>query len=136
MILALIYVGISVVILALLSFVYVLEDIQGRRILLPRVRERFDAFLVRLLAKGTEVRLFFTHGFLRLLLHYGVHSILKRIQAALRRVEKYIEALVRKNRTVAKEVRATKKKTHLEAIAKHKEEVALSDAEKQKRRSR
>ncbi len=127
--------GTSIAVLLLLTLLYVVEDIQGRRILLPRVRESFDralAFIQQHIQKATS---FFTHGFMRLLLHYGAHTILKRLLTALRALESRVEELVRKNRKVAKDIRESKTRNHLDAIAEHKEEVALSQEERKERLS-
>jgi hypothetical protein len=136
MILALTYVGISTVVLTVLTFVYVIEDRKERRIVLEGFRSWLDKLFTKLLKKLAAVRAFFTHGFVRLLLHYSAHKILKRILATLQRLEKKVEELVRRNRTVAKTIKASKEKNHLHAIAEHKEEVALSDKEKEERLSR
>ena len=74
-------------------------------------------------------------GFFRLLLHYFMHGFLRRILNLIRRLEEKIERLMRQNRQVAKAIDAEKRQSHLTAIAEHKIETALSDREKQRRRS-
>ena len=135
MVLALAYVGGSIAVLLLLSLLYVIEDIKGTRIVLPRAREAFDRALLFMRQQLKASLLFFTHGFMRLLLHYGAHTVLKRLLSTLRSLEGRVEELVRKNRRVAKDIRASKEKNHLDAIAAHKEEVALSDKEREERLS-
>ena len=135
MVAALTYVAVSVVILVVLTSIYVIEDIKDRRIFFLRFRAALDRLFVLLLAKLSEFISFFTHGFMRVLLHYGAHTILKRVLATLRTLEKRVEDLVRHNRKVAKDIHTAKNKTHLDEIAEHKEEVALSDSEKENMRS-
>lgn len=135
MIAVLTYVGVSVAVLLLLTFVYVVEDIKGKRIFFTRVRSWFDILLLGIIAKLSVVVSFFTHGFMRVLLHYGAHTILKRVLNTLRNLEKRVEDLVRHNRKVVKDISAAKTRTHLDAIAEHKEEVALSEKQKEQMRS-
>lgn len=136
MLAALTYLGVSVGILSLLTFLYVIEDAKGKRLFFPGVRASLDSlflFVLGLLGRFTS---FFTHGFMRLLLHYSAHKILKRILSTLQKLEAKVENMVRHNRNVAKTIKEAKEKSHLETIAEHKEEVALSEEEKRERRSR
>lgn len=135
MIIALTYVGVSIAVLLLLTFLYVIEDIQGKRVFLPRLRVAFDEMLATIQRKIGSLVSFFTHGFMRLLLHYGAHTVLKRLLAALRTLESRVEELVRKNRRVAKTIRESKEKNHLDVIAEHKEEMTLSEKEREERLS-
>jgi hypothetical protein len=135
MVAALTYVGVSVAVLLFLTFVYVVEDIKGKRVFLTRTRSLFDVLLLGIIVKLSAVVSFFTHGFMRVLLHYGAHTVLKRVLAALRTLEKRVEDLVRHNRKVVKDISAAKTRTHLDAIAEHKEEVALSEKQKEQMRS-
>ena len=135
MVAALTYVGVSMCVLAALTIVYVLEDIKGQRIFLQSARLWLDKALLALYARFSSIVSFFTHGFMRVLLHYGAHTILKRVLSALRKLEKRVEDLVRHNRKVVKDISAAKSRNHLDAIAEHKEEVALSEKEKKERRS-
>ncbi len=134
---ALIYAGISLGVLLLLLFLYIFEDEKGNRIILRRFRSWLDQVFLWVLRQLSVVVKFFTHGFMRLLLHYSAHRILKRVLAALKRAEKWVEGLVRHNRKIAKTIKdEAKGKTHLQTIAQHKEEVALSEEEKKERRNR
>jgi len=135
MLAALTYVGISVAVVLVLTVVYVFEDLRGRRLFLTAAREALDRFIAAILQLLRRVTRFFTHGFVRLLLHYGAHTLLKRILNTLRNWEHKVEELVRHNRKVAKDIRAQKTDSHLHAIAKHKEEVALSEEEKIERKA-
>ena len=132
---ALTYVGFSLVALALLTFVYVVEDIKGKRVFLLSLRAKLDTLLSVLVTKFEQVAFSFTNGFMRLLLHYGAHSVLKRVLAVIRKLEMKVEELVRHNRKVAKDISAVKVRNHLDAIAEHKQEVALSETKKDEMRA-
>lgn len=134
MIIALTYVGISVVTLVLLTILYIVEDIHGERVFFIGLRAKLDTYLVRLIEKLKQWFSLFVTGFMRLLFHYGAHSVLKRILAFIQRLEGAVEELVRKNRKVARDIR-NRTKNHLDAIAEHKEDVALTPEEKEKMRS-
>lgn len=135
MVVALTYVAFSLVALALLTFVYVVEDIKGKRVFLLSLRVKLDSLLLMLLRKFQQVAFSFTNGFMRLLLHYGAHSVLKRVLALIRKLEMKVEELVRHNRKVAKDISAVKVRNHLDAIADHKQEVALSETKKDEMRA-
>jgi hypothetical protein len=130
MIVALIYVGVSIGVLLLLTFVYVVEDIKGERVFLLSLRAKLDAFFVYVLRRIELMMFSFSNGVVRLLLHYGAHTILKRVLAFIRGLEVRVEELVRKNRRIAKSIGALRSGGHLSALAEHKEEVALTDKEK------
>lgn len=130
MIIALTYVGISLGTLLVLTVFYILEDRKGNRIFLTYFRNKLDAFLFLFVQKIKQWAAIFTTGFMRILFHYGAHSILKRLLATIRGLEARLEELVRKNRKVARGL-GEKTRNHLDEIAEHKEEVALSDKEKE-----
>jgi hypothetical protein len=132
MVLALTYVAGSFITLLVLTFIYVVEDIRGKRVFLVSLRTKLDALLALALVKIEKFMYSFTNGFMRLMLHYGAHSILKRVLAVIRRLEAKVEDLVRRNRNIAKDIRSSlRPKNHLDEIAQHKEEVALSEKEKE-----
>ncbi len=131
---ALTYVGCSVTILVLLTFIYAVEDKKGHRVFLVRFRELLDKFLFAVKQKFSATGSYFNNSLMRLLLHYGAHSILKRVLNALRRLEERVENLVRHNRRVARDIHIAKTRNHLDEIADHKEEVALSEKQKEKMR--
>ena len=129
--------GGSVVVLALLIVVYSIEDSKGERVFLRSFREMLDRGLIGLVFLARSGVTFFTHSFMRLLLHYGLHTILSRILNALRDMEKKVEELVRKNKRVAKAIQAAKSsRSHLHQVREHKEEVALSEEDKERLRSK
>ncbi|MFM2381760.1 MAG: hypothetical protein RLZZ76_527 [Candidatus Parcubacteria bacterium] len=130
MIVALTYVGVSIGALLLLTFVYVVEDIKGDRVFFLSLRDKLDAFFMRVLRKIELFMFSLSTGFVRILLHYGAHSILKRTLAFIKTLEVRVEELVRKNRRIAKSISAIRSKSHLGSLADHKDEVALTEKEK------
>lgn len=135
MVIALIYWVSSVVILVFLTAVYVVEDARGERIFLASAREQLDSLCRLVSLKVSYYSASFSHGFMRVLLHYSVHSVLSQILLTLQKLEKKLENLVRHNRKVAKDIHAIKTKGHLDAIARHQKETALSDTQKKEMRS-
>lgn len=135
MIVALTYVGGSFITLVLLTVVYAIEDVKGRRIFLASLREKIDALLISLSLQISSWFFSFGHGFMRLLFHYGAHSILKRVLATLQGLEFKVEDLVRKNRKIARDIR-DRKRSHLTDIATHKETVSLTSEQKVELKSR
>ena len=136
MVTALTYLGVSLGICLFLTLLYVIEDVKGQRVFLKRAREKLDAVFLKILEKLFACTSFFTHGFMRLLLHYSAHKVLKQILLTLKHLEQKVENLVRHNRRIAKTIKEeAMEKTHLQAIAEHKQEVALTDEEKAERRA-
>lgn len=131
MILALTYVALCLTILSVLTFVYVVEDVRGKRIFLSGTRSQLDLFFRVIQRKIGAVVSQFTNGFMRVLFHYGAHSVLKRVLALIRKLEGRVEEMVRKNKRVAKSITSGKAKNHLDAIAEHREETALSEVQKE-----
>ena len=129
---ALTYVGCSITVLALLILLYTIEDIRGKRLFLDGFRQWLDRVCAFILSKLSQLLNFFGMKFVRLLIHYSLHGLLKRILGGLRKLEKKVEELVRKNRKIATEIQLSKTKNHLDAIAEHKEETALSEKQKEK----
>lgn len=133
---AFVYFACSALTLGIIAGVFRVEDAQqGRRIVLRRARAWFDGVVVSAGSKLTKFDTYLGRGITRLLLHYAAHSILHRLLALITRMEKRVEHLLRRNKQVAKDIQGTKSKTHLDEIAEHKEEVALTDAQKRKMRS-
>jgi hypothetical protein len=114
MIVALTYVGISLAVLAMLTFVYVIEDHKGERIFLLNHRDKLDGLLRKGIGKIESLMFSLTNNVVRLLLHYGAHSVLKRALAFIKSAEEKVEALVRKNRRIAKSISALREKKEAE----------------------
>ncbi len=131
------YLGVSVAVLLALTALYFFEDVRGERIFLPRARNSFDAALQALGHRLGLSGIFFRDGFLRLIMHYSVHTVLATVLHFLRGLEQRIEHAVRRNRKAAKDIKVQKQnRTHLDEIAEHKTEVALSKKQKDELRAR
>jgi hypothetical protein len=121
--------------LVIMTGVFRLEDTRGRLVVFPRLRTGLTHVLAALMARVAGWHPYLGRGFFRLLMHYFMHSFLRRTLNFVRRLEGKIERLMRQNRQVAKAIDAEKRQSHLTAIAEHKLETALSEREKQRRRS-
>ncbi len=125
----------SAITLVIMTGVFRLEDRKGKLVVLRGFRQGCNRRLTSLMERYTGWHPYVGRGFFRLLLHYFMHSFLRRTLNFVRRLEGKIERLMRQNRQVAKAIDAEKRQSHLTAIAEHKIETALSEREKQRRRS-
>ncbi len=117
--------------LILYTFFLKAESIQGRRLALSGVRQKLDSGLGSV-AKGlSKVSNFVSSQVIRLSIHFVVHQFLVLILAILKFLESHISKLQWRNRILARRVRLTETKNHLDLIAEHQEENALTDKEKQ-----
>lgn len=129
------WVGCSAIAVCALFVFYSFEDTKGRRIILPQFRTTLDRFVEtigRFLLRAGD---FMGGRFFRLLIHYVLHTLLKRLLLFLRSLEARVEEMVRQNKKRAKDVAQPHVENHLDAIAQHKEEVALTEREKRKLRA-
>ena len=129
---ALMWVGGSAIVVCALLVFYSFEDRKGERIVFPRFRHMLDHLVETLGRSLLRAGDFMGGRFLRLLIHYGLHTILKRLLLFLRSLEAKVEEIIRQNRRRAKDVTQPHVENHLDAIAQHKEEVALTEGEKRK----
>lgn len=129
-----IYVGYSGAVLVALVVLYLYEDRQGRRVVLPGLRARLDA-LCEYGARGLmRTRSLFGYQVISLILHYLAHNFLKRILSMLHRLEERIDTLVHKNKKAVQTMNEERSRTHLDEIAQHKHESALTESQKRKMR--
>jgi len=75
-------------------------------------------------------------GFFRHLFHYSIHRALSRLLRLTEWVAVGIRSVVHFNRKKAKVVTAPNQDSHLQKIAVHKEENALTDKEKKTRKQK
>ena len=130
---ALIYFGASTAVLLVLSSLYIVEDIRGKRIVLANLRDGLDGLIMRVSTKLGIPTMVFEGGFVRLIIHYVAHTVLGGLLRFLRRIEQRVESIVHRNRNAAKQITRDKQaRTHLDEIADHKHEVALSEKEKER----
>lgn len=127
----------STIALVIMTGVFRLEDRAGRLLVLSAVRQWFNECVEGVYKRITGWHPYAGRGFVRLMLHYLVHTLLKRVLRLVRRVEQWIERVMRQNRQVAKSIDAgNRPQTHLEAIAEHKVETALTEREKRRLRAK
>jgi len=133
---ALIYLACSTLALGIIAGVFRVEDARGGHlVILGGVRRFFNKIISAVAERLSKADTYFGRGFPRLMLHYLAHGVLYRLLAFVGRVEKRVAHLLRRNKQVAKDIRTTKEKTHLDKIADHQKKVALTDAQKKKMRS-
>jgi len=130
---ALIYFGISTVILLLLCAVYLYEDAKGRRVFFPSARAFLDRIFVVLhkAIRNTFVIVWFKCS--QFVLRHGVHKTLAAIVSYLKGLEHKVEDSVLRNRHSVTQEKSGR--THLDDIADHKESTALSEKDRKKMRS-
>jgi hypothetical protein len=101
---------------------------------LRRVREAFDH------AGDSVARTISGHVpsvnqyFFRQLFHYGIHRALSFVLRLIERIDRGIRRVVRINRKRAVSLTIPRADSHLDQIRVHKEEVALTDKEKEVRK--
>jgi hypothetical protein len=133
---AILYLAGSTLALGIIAGVFRVEDARaGNRVILVRARGLLDRAVVGATDRLSTADTYLGRGFARLMLHYAAHGLLQRLLMLLGRVEKKVEYLLHSNKKVAKEIRKKKGKTHLDKIADHRAEVALSKEQKAKLRS-
>jgi hypothetical protein len=134
MTLVLTIIGVSVGVLVLLLSLFKAEESRGSRIVLPRVREYLDRGIVGF---SNKLAYFFGHlgsGVVRTTFHYLLHKFLNVCIALLTKSKAFLAHLQLRNKRVAKVMKAKTTENHLDAIAAHREETALSEEEKRQRR--
>jgi len=130
---ALLILGSSGLLLLLLSGIFLIEDYrQGKLLVLARVRNIIDHAMHHIVTRMHTLQLKITQGVLLSAGYYLLHSILKQALRFARSFELKIERMLHHNKSRASALVQGSEKTHLESIADHKFEVALSDAQKRK----
>ncbi len=111
----------------------VVERVSGHRYLV-RIRAPLDSVFEKALsAIGAQVPTV-NKSFFRQLFHYSVHRALSRLLRLIEWASEGIRSIVHFNRKKAKVVTAPNPDSHLQKIAVHKEENALTDKEKKARK--
>lgn len=133
---ALIYLGASLFILTTLIVLFRIEDAYGDRIMLSGLRAWGDRLFAAGRVQQGKVVESGSVSYVRITWHYFVHTLLKRLLNLVRRLQGKLEHAMQKNKAVARELQGNGNgDTHLSAIAAHKEKVALSEEEKERRMS-
>lgn len=123
--------GILVVALFLLNKA---EAAKGQRIFLPSLRSKLDEAVLARTDSWNRWKRYFGASSFRLFLHYLLHQGLGLALFVIRWIEGKLHGLRRRNKMVARV--SSDSDNHLSHIAKHKEEVALSEEERQERKER
>jgi hypothetical protein len=108
------------------------ENIQGRRLILSGPRTIFDTVLLKIFVALANFSNFLSGKVVRLTIHFIVHQMLVVVLSVLKFLESHISRLQWRNRISARRIRLTETKNHLDLIAEHQEENALTDKQKQK----
>ncbi len=128
---ALIYLGASIFSLVVLTVLFKLEDKYGGRLVLGRLREAGDTFLVSTHSKSGSLK---GIGYVRITWHYFVHRILRRIMDVVSRLHTKLDRSLQKNKAAARELREGANNLHLPETAAHTEEVSVVTKKRTKRK--
>jgi hypothetical protein len=115
-----------------------IEQKRGQRLFASRLRSFIDLILDRIIRRLAIWYVSITRHRMKLSWYYSIHAILLSLLSFLATIYHKIESVVIANRDKAKQIRKEKqsfKKTHLTAIAEHKENVQLSPKEKTRRKN-
>ena len=119
----------------MLLTLYSVEDVRGQRIILPTVRGHVDRgfhyVAERFVKSGIRVSVWLLH----VLLEHGVKRLMKTLVDTMHSIEEQIERLIRQHRSMHNRSREERTRNHLDDIAEHKLESALSEKEISKRKS-
>lgn len=120
--------------LVTLVVLFRIEDAYGDRIIFNRLRAAGDRFLAA--GKASQGAVAHSGGvsYVRITWHYFIHTLLRKVQNLLRRVQSHVDHSIQKNKTAARELQGSGD-SHLSQIAAHKEKVALSEEERERRMS-
>ncbi len=125
----------SGLVLCVLTILFRVEEARGSRLLLSGLRTQLDRLVLTVELLCMRVTHFVNARVIRVTFHYIVHSVLGYLIALLHRVQGRLARLQVKNRYLVKAVKKTHSvESHLEKLASFKEETALSEKEKRKRR--
>lgn len=132
MITALLFFGGSVVTTALFVFLYFIEDAKGQRVLLPKFRAWLDKVLLHVVAYCSYTFTYIVRMCVWFLFHYGARVLLKRILNMLHSIEVRTEQLLRKNKTIVRDMSSDRVRNHLDELSEHKHDSALTEQQREK----
>jgi hypothetical protein len=119
------------------TLVVSVERKKGRRIFLSRFRGWLDHITQRAFVSMSRRWRHFARYIVQLNWYYSLHAMLQAFLKVIVGIYHYFERLFEQNRKKAKRLRAEKRKlkttpSHLEEVATHKEETALSPAARER----
>jgi hypothetical protein len=128
--------AVSLVTFFLLTIFTQQERRRGRRFFAARARAWLDRVVDDISQSVSKKIEHFTKYMVQLSWYYGLHSLLRGLLKGMIAMYTYFEDLFERNRARTKQLRAEKrqlsKHNHLQQIANHREETALSASEQQK----
>lgn len=128
--------GGSAAVLLVLTVLFRKEAIHGERVFLSTARGKLDGVVLKIRNFWSKVFSHLGSGVFRATIHYIMHQFLGVIIHGLLRAQKKLFELHERHRKINKHVQEKSEgDPHLTAIAAHKEETALSETEKRKRRA-
>lgn len=131
---------ISVTTFVMLVLVTQQERRRGRRFFATTLRSWLDRKIDHLGKRVGEHGDHFMKYMVQLNWYYSIHSVLRTLLRGLVVVYTYFEDMFERNRRRTKKLRTEKRQlnelSHLQQVAKHKEETALTPAEQRKLRKR
>ncbi len=130
----------SIVSLSALLLLVATERRRGTRFFLSAFRGWLDGSISAVEDAVLSVWKHFVKYVVQLNWYYSIHSVIRAIMVVLVRFYDYFERHLEYNRARAKRLRAERRKqtpqTHLEQVAAHKAETALTPAEQKKLRQK
>ncbi|MFT5036720.1 MAG: hypothetical protein ACI9VM_000283 [Candidatus Azotimanducaceae bacterium] len=127
-------IGVSTGVLLLLLALFRAEESRNHRMLLSGTRAKLDLAVVWCSHKISYMFRHLGAGVIRVTFHFILHKILSVSIFFLTKIGGYLSHLQLRNKRVAKVMKKKSQDNHLDAIATYKQETALSDEEKRKRR--
>lgn len=110
------------------------EAAKGQRLFLSPLRSRLDSLVLARTENWNRWKRYVGASSFRLFLHYLLHQCLGLALFVIRWIEGKLSGLRRRNKMVARVT--SDNDNHLSHIAKHKEEMALSEEEQRERKDR
>ncbi|MFT7644601.1 MAG: hypothetical protein ACI9BF_000250 [Candidatus Paceibacteria bacterium] len=130
--------GVSVVTFIILLIVTQKERRRGRRFFAARARAWLDIYADKIGRWAFVSWDHFIKYILQLHWYYSIHSVLRTILRVITVFYEYFENVFEKNRRRTKQLRAEKRQlgelNHLQKVAEHKEDTALTPVQKRKLR--
>ena len=125
----------SAVTLLLLIVLFKAEAARGERVVLGGARAGLDHLVIGI---GNVFERIFGHfraGVFRATFHYMLHQVLGIVITGLTKAQRKLFLLYERHTRISRQIQK-EHETHLDAIAAHKEETALTETQKRKLRSR
>ena len=127
----LIYLAISAFVLSTIVLLFRLEDAYGGRFILGGTRDFLDRILTRMFGFVRRVVTGRIATQIRLIWLFIIHKLLKRGLRISKQLHENVEYMFTKNREIAKRIQKKDgNSSYLQAIAEHKNAVALDEEKK------